>query len=274
MNTTEPTHLQLERGAVADSLETISDTLAAAGHHREADELHALADDLRVHHGGAWEAVFEHDDGRYLHLGYGPNEPTVQARAAAWALTFGGSLDWHDPWPDGTRQADFIAPGQDPGTGIEVRPADRHDRQQRFNEHQRALLIRLRKERDEALGRLARIGGGHSKHVTEHGMTSGDCTECGQPWPCPTYTWATTQRDVLECWDPFDDEPDEPPAPEPEPDEYAVTIRRIDGDWVGSIDTLGLAVQVGRHDEVDQALRDALAQEGRNAGAAFSITYS
>ncbi|OPC84151.1 hypothetical protein B4N89_27375 [Embleya scabrispora] len=260
-----------ERSAIADTLETISDALAAAGHHREADELHALAHDLRTPHRGEWEAVFDHDDGRYLHLGYGPDEPTVQARATAWALSFGGRLDWHDPWPDGTRQADFIAPDQDPGTGIEVRPSSRHDRQRRFNEHQREVVIRLRDERDEVLMRLGRIGNGHGKHVTEHGTTSGYCHECGHPWPCPTNTWATTKRDLDLCWDPFDDEP---PAPQPEPDEYVVTVQRIDGYWVGSIAALGLAVQVDHHDDVDRTLREALDQDGRNAAAAFSVTYS
>ncbi|WP_319052656.1 hypothetical protein [Streptomyces europaeiscabiei] len=56
--------------------------------------------------------------------------------------------------------------------------------------------------------RLARIAEAHSKDVGEGGLTSGDCTECGHPHPCPTYTWATTDRDPLATWDPADD--DEP----------------------------------------------------------------
>lgn len=54
--------------------------------------------------------------------------------------------------------------------------------------------------------RLARIAEGHSKHVTAGGMTSGDCDECGWSWPCPTYIWATTERDYQSVWNPADDE--------------------------------------------------------------------
>lgn len=54
--------------------------------------------------------------------------------------------------------------------------------------------------------RLARIAEAHSKNITAGGMTSGDCDECGYHWPCPTYAWATTDRDVLAAWDPMDDE--------------------------------------------------------------------
>lgn len=55
-------------------------------------------------------------------------------------------------------------------------------------------------------GRLTRIAEAHHKYVGPNGMTSGDCAECGQEkWPCPTYIWATTERDLLACWDPFDD---------------------------------------------------------------------
>lgn len=54
--------------------------------------------------------------------------------------------------------------------------------------------------------RLARIAEGHSKNLTAGGMTSGDCNECGWSWPCPTYVWATTERDYLSVWNPADDE--------------------------------------------------------------------
>lgn len=54
--------------------------------------------------------------------------------------------------------------------------------------------------------RLARIAHAHAKNQAPGGMTSGDCDECGQPWPCPTYTWATTDRDPTATWDPADDE--------------------------------------------------------------------
>ncbi|MER6488769.1 hypothetical protein ABT264_35135 [Streptomyces virginiae] len=54
--------------------------------------------------------------------------------------------------------------------------------------------------------RLARIAEGHSKNSAAGGMTSGYCNDCEQRWPCPTYVWATTQRDPLATWDPADDE--------------------------------------------------------------------
>lgn len=54
--------------------------------------------------------------------------------------------------------------------------------------------------------RLDRIAEAHSKHVTTGGLTDGDCTECGHAHPCPTYVWATTDRDPLATWDPADDE--------------------------------------------------------------------
>lgn len=54
--------------------------------------------------------------------------------------------------------------------------------------------------------RLARIAEGHPKDVTRDGMTSGLCAECGHPWPCPTYVWATTERDYLtDPWHPDDE---------------------------------------------------------------------
>lgn len=60
--------------------------------------------------------------------------------------------------------------------------------------------------------RLARIASAHSPHVGGGGLTSGDCNECGEPSPCPTYTWATTDRDPLATWDPADDEPETEPC--------------------------------------------------------------
>lgn len=54
--------------------------------------------------------------------------------------------------------------------------------------------------------RLARIAEAHHKHVDEHGGTYGLCNECDQMHPCPTYVWATTERDTLNCWDPNDDD--------------------------------------------------------------------
>lgn len=50
-----------------------------------------------------------------------------------------------------------------------------------------------------------RIADAHHKHVDGHGGTWGECNECGNGWPCPTYVWATTDRDPLATWDPADD---------------------------------------------------------------------
>lgn len=53
--------------------------------------------------------------------------------------------------------------------------------------------------------RLDRIAQAHSKEVVEGGLTSGNCNECNWSHPCPTYTWATTDRDSLAVWNPDDD---------------------------------------------------------------------
>lgn len=61
-----------------------------------------------------------------------------------------------------------------------------------------------------APGRLSRIAEAHVKEVISGGLTSGLCVECRCPWPCPTYAWASSERDpVRDCWDPADDEPKE-----------------------------------------------------------------
>lgn len=57
------------------------------------------------------------------------------------------------------------------------------------------------------LQRLGRIADAHRKDVDEHGGTFGLCVECGWAHPCPTYVWATTDRDLNATWDPRDDEP-------------------------------------------------------------------
>jgi len=62
---------------------------------------------------------------------------------------------------------------------------------------------------DNPADRLARIAEAHSKNATAGGMTSGDNNECGYAWPCPTWTWATTDRDPLATWDPADDDTEE-----------------------------------------------------------------
>lgn len=54
--------------------------------------------------------------------------------------------------------------------------------------------------------RLHCIAQAHAKEVLEGGLTSGCCVECGHAWPCPTFVWASTERDPLATWDPADDE--------------------------------------------------------------------
>ncbi|MEU0940380.1 hypothetical protein [Embleya sp. NPDC005971] len=191
--------------AIAAVVDRLANKLADTNWHELADEGFALVEALRYKPPGPWEAVFEPDDGRYLHLGHGSDEPTVQARATAWAISFDGTLDWHDPQPDGTRYATFRRnDGVEPG--MFVRPSDPAERALRRGEHHRATRIRYRAERNSARAHLARIAGAHHKEVTAGGTTSGDCTECGWTWPCPTHTWATTKRDLCACWNPNDDE--------------------------------------------------------------------
>lgn len=57
-----------------------------------------------------------------------------------------------------------------------------------------------------AADRLGRIAHAHVKEILDGGTTSGCCAECGHAWPCPTYVWATVERDPLAAWDPADDE--------------------------------------------------------------------
>lgn len=87
-------------------------------------------------------------------------------------------------------------------------------------------------DEDRLAARLARIAGAHRKHVTEGGMTSGDCVECGETWPCPTFTWATEDRGPDATWDPADDEP-APPEPATVPCSWAVLKRpHLSHSWV------------------------------------------
>lgn len=57
----------------------------------------------------------------------------------------------------------------------------------------------------KAAARLSRIAEAHSKHVGGGGLTDGLCGECGMPDPCPTFAWATSDRDPLATWDPAAD---------------------------------------------------------------------
>lgn len=59
-----------------------------------------------------------------------------------------------------------------------------------------------------AEGRLNRIADAHRPIRYPLGLTDGLCAECGYAHPCPTYTWATTDRDVLATWDPLDENQD------------------------------------------------------------------
>jgi len=122
--------------------------------------------------------------------------------------------------------------------------------------------------------RLAHIGNGHAQHVTTGGMTSGNCIECDRPWPCATNIWATTNRSLLACWDPADDEPDDPdPQGADVPTRYDVDVERTGNFWTGIVRSIGLTVQVDRHDEVEQAVQDALAADGKNPATPLTITY-
>lgn len=47
--------------------------------------------------------------------------------------------------------------------------------------------------------RLAKIAEFHCKNVDEHGGTWGNCNECGMPWPCATYRWATDDTATANC---------------------------------------------------------------------------
>ncbi|MFI7125949.1 hypothetical protein ACIBQ1_09665 [Nonomuraea sp. NPDC050153] len=71
--------------------------------------------------------------------------------------------------------------------------------------HNGATRIVLTSSARERLGRIAEA---HSKDTGPHGTTSGQCSECGWAHPCPTFVWATTERDGSATWDPRDDEPE------------------------------------------------------------------
>lgn len=74
-------------------------------------------------------------------------------------------------------------------------------------EGDRFILMPAEKHARSAADRLDKIASMHAKYTDAHGGTYGECTECGYRWPCPTYVWATQERDVaLDPWDPADDE--------------------------------------------------------------------
>lgn len=67
----------------------------------------------------------------------------------------------------------------------------------------------LRADVDNVQVRLDRIADAHQKYVDALGGTDGECRECRDFWPCPTYVWATTDRVSTDPWNPRDDEPSE-----------------------------------------------------------------
>ena len=78
-------------------------------------------------------------------------------------------------------------------------------------EVQRSLMVVLvslvceQKRCQYLLRKFDRIREAHSKHIDAHGRTSGECNECGLSWPCPTYTWVSTNKDpVMDTWAPSD----------------------------------------------------------------------
>lgn len=53
---------------------------------------------------------------------------------------------------------------------------------------------------------MAEIAAHHHKDIDRVGGSWGVCVECGHSWPCPTFVWATEERDpYLSPWDPADD---------------------------------------------------------------------
>lgn len=74
--------------------------------------------------------------------------------------------------------------------------------------HARQEHRELRVESDRQTAALTRIAAAHCKYVDSLGGTDGNCRECRDMWPCPTYAWATTDREPLGPWNPIDDEPD------------------------------------------------------------------
>ena len=106
-------------------------------------------------------------------------------------------------WPDGTATLRWL------GDRASTVHWDRIGDAKAVHGHGGATRIVLN---DSPGARLGRIAAAHSKDQTAGGMTSGDCTECGHAWPCPTYTWATSERDPLATWDPADDDATEEPT--------------------------------------------------------------
>ena len=57
-----------------------------------------------------------------------------------------------------------------------------------------------------AVDRLSRIADAHVRAILDGGLFDDFCMECQLPWPCPTYVWATTERNVCAPWNPLDDD--------------------------------------------------------------------
>jgi hypothetical protein len=54
--------------------------------------------------------------------------------------------------------------------------------------------------------RLSRIADAHTRGILAGGLFDDVCFECDHTWPCPTYVWATTERNVCAPWNPLDDD--------------------------------------------------------------------
>jgi RNA polymerase-binding transcription factor DksA len=114
--------------------------------------------------------------------------------------------------------------------------------------------------------RLARIEQAHHKRVDAHGGTFGECAECGERWPCPTFTWATQDRSPLACWDPKDDGRDEDSAPivdEDGLDEDRAEKADADGPWK--------AVLHDRHGFVYRCVEVAIEELGEDEEIEISV---
>lgn len=54
---------------------------------------------------------------------------------------------------------------------------------------------------DNLLDRINAIRGLHCKDISESGMTTGACKECGLGWPCPTFHFASGWGEMHDCWE-------------------------------------------------------------------------
>lgn len=74
-----------------------------------------------------------------------------------------------------------------------------------LNELAKSLHHAMR-DRVYLYGVRRRMAEAHEQGQASGGLVSGACVECGNPWPCPSYVWATTDRNLLAPWNPADDD--------------------------------------------------------------------